>query len=71
MSCYYIIDGENNRFRSLREAKHHVWAAYTQEERVKYLSDGAIMRVINEEVVTITPIIVTDKKYSFGKTKKI
>lgn len=71
MSCYYLIDGDNNRFRSLREAKHHVWVAYTQEERVKYLSDGVIMRVLNEEVVTITPIIVTDKKYSFGKTKKI
>lgn len=69
--AYYCIDGDNNRFRSLREAKHHVWLAYTQEERVKYLRDNAILRVVNDSVVTITPIVVTANNYSFGKTKKI
>lgn len=66
----YQIDGDQNVFRSLRAAKHHVWCAYTQEERLKCLNDASIVRIENEEVVTRTPIHVTTDGYSFGKTIK-
>lgn len=67
----YQIDGDNNTFRSLRAAKNHVWIAYTQEERLKYLIDTDIVRIVNDEVVTRTPIIVTTDGYSFGKTIRV
>lgn len=67
----YQIDGDNNTFRSLRAAKNHVWMAYTQEERLKYLIDTDIVRIVNDEVVTRTPIIVTTDGYSFGKTIRV
>lgn len=67
----YQIDGDNNTFRSLRAAKNHVWMAYTQEERLKYLIDTDIVRIVNNEVVTRTPIIVTTDGYSFGKTIRV
>ena len=67
----YQIDGDNNTFRSLRAAKNHVWMAYTQEERLKYLIDTDILRIVNNEVVTRTPIIVTTDGYSFGKTIRV
>lgn len=67
----YKIDGDNNAFRSLRSAKHHVWVAYTQEERMKYLRDSYISRIEKDNVVTMTPIIVTIDGYSFGKTIRV
>lgn len=66
----YQIDGDSNVFRSLRAAKHHVWCAYTQEERLKFLKDSFIVRIENDEVITKTPINVTTDGYSFGKTIK-
>lgn len=71
MKAYYQIDGDNNIFRTLKEAKYHVWIAYTQKERVKYLSDTYITKVVGEEVVTITKIKVNNESYSFGKTIKL
>lgn len=68
---YYRIDGDNNVFSTLRDAKHHVWVAYTQNERRKYLSDACIYKIINDDVVTMTPINVTNDSYSFGKTKRL
>lgn len=67
----YQIDGDSNVFRSLRAAKHHVWRAYTQEERLKCLNDASIVRIENDEVVTKTPIHVTTDGYSFGKTIRL
>lgn len=67
----YQIDGDNNVFRSLRAAKNHVWCAYTQEERLKCLKDSFIVRIENDKVVTMTPIIVTTDGYSFGKTIRV
>lgn len=67
----YQIDGDKNVFRSLRAAKHHVWCAYTQEERLKSLKDFFIVRTENDEVVTKTPIHVTTDGYSFGKTLRL
>lgn len=67
----YQINGDNNMFRSLRAAKHHVWVAYTQGERLKYLRDSYIERIEKDNVVTMTPIIVTTDGYSFGKTIRV
>lgn len=67
----YQINGDNNVFRSLRAAKHHVFLAYTQEERIKYLNNADIIRYENDMAVTRTSIYVTTDGYSFGKTIKI
>lgn len=68
---YYQIDGDNNIFRTLKAAKDHIWIAYTQNERLKYLRGASITKVVNDEAVTMTPIIVTTDSYSFGKTIKL
>ena len=70
MKTYYQIDGENQLVSTLAEAKHHVYSAYTQRERKMYLRDCSIIKVVNEEIATITPIIITDDSYRFGRTKK-
>lgn len=66
----YQIDGDNNVFRSLRAAKHYVFLAYTQEERMN-LNNTDIIRFENDIAVTRTRIYVTTDGYSFGKTVKI
>lgn len=68
---YYKIDGVDDKFRSLRNAKRHVWIAYTHSERVKDLSGMRILKIVDDEVKTITPIIVTCDGYSFGRTMKV
>lgn len=72
MTCYRI-DGVNERFRTLRAAKYHIWIAYTQEERLKYFGrdQSYIVKVVNDEAVTMTPIVVTADGYSFGKTVRL
>jgi hypothetical protein len=67
----YQISGDDNVFRSLRAAKHHVFLAYTQEERIKYLNNTDIIRFDNNMAVTRTRIYVTTDGYSFGKTIKL
>ena len=67
----YQIDGDNNVFRSLRAAKHHVFLAYTQEERIRYLNNIDIIRFENDIAVTRTRIYVTTDGYSFGKTVRL
>lgn len=71
MKKFYQIEGDDNQFRSLRNAKHYVYLCYTHEERMKHLKDASIVQLINDKVVTKTPIIITTDGYSFGKTIKI
>lgn len=68
---YYQIDGVNEEFETLHDAKHHVYIAYTPEERIRELKGTYINHIRNDDVVSITPIYV-DKKgsYSFGRTLK-
>lgn len=69
MEKYYQIDGDNNMFATLREAKHHVYVAYTERERVKYLRGSNIVCVRDGEVRTVTPINIDNEgRYSFGRT---
>ena len=67
---FYRIDGEEQKFRSLRNAKHHIWIAYTPKERLE-LNGSNIIKIKNDKIETITPIYVTEDGYSFGKTIKI
>lgn len=70
MTKYQIEGCDGVSFRCLRAAKHYIYHNFNQEKRIIF--DGKnILRVENEQVVTITPIIVTTDGYSFGKTKKI
>lgn len=67
---YYHIYGVDEMFSSLRSAKKYVWQHYTQDERKKYLTGSSIVKIVNNEVVTITPIIVYEDGYTFAKTYK-
>lgn len=67
---FYRIDGEEQKFRSLRNAKHHIWIAYKHNERLR-LNGSNIIKFKNDKIETITPIYVTEDGYSFGKTIKI
>ena len=67
----YQISEDNNVFRSLRAAKHHVFIAYPQEERMNQLNNTDIIRFENDVAGTRTRIYVTTDGYSFGKTIKI
>ena len=67
----YQIEGDDNVIRSLRAAKHHVFLAYTQEERIKNLNNREIIRFENDVAVTRTRIYVTTDGYSFGKTIRL
>lgn len=68
----YRIDGENEGFRTLRDAKYHIWGAYTPNERVKYFGKEpcyicGIGR--HDEIVSLTEIKVDENgRESFGKT---
>lgn len=71
MKNYYQIDGENEQFKILHDAKHHVWIAYTPKERIRELTGTCINHVRNGDVVSITPIYVDENgSYSFGRTIK-
>lgn len=70
---YYLIDGENQKFNTLKAAKWHVYIAYTKNERIKYLNNSMIIGVNKktDETVSVTPIKIDDNgDYSFGKTEK-
>lgn len=69
-NIYYQIDGVNELFTTLKDAKFYVYVAYTDKERVS-LRDTCICKVVNGETSTVTPIIVSEEgKYKFGKTIK-
>lgn len=70
-NTYYQIDGVNGLFATLKDAKFHIYVAYTDKERAKYLPSSKITKVVNRQAVTYTPVIVDDNgKYKFGKTVK-
>ena len=66
----YFIDGENNIFKTLSEAKYHIYIAYTPKERIKYLNEAYIVGFDKkDEYRSYTPIKIDDEGgYSFGKT---
>ena len=70
----YRIDGENETFSTLKDAKYHIWFAYTNNERIRYFGKEPSYIVgidRKDEIVSITEIKVDDKgKESFGKTMR-
>lgn len=69
---YYQISDEEQVFFSLRDAKHHIYIAYTSDERAKLLNGSSIVKYINGDAVTETPIYVDScGKYKFGKTVRL
>ena len=68
---YYQINGCDERFRTLRNAKHHVWISFTKEERYRELKGVDIIKFKDDVAVTKTPIFVTIDGYSFGKTVRL
>lgn len=70
-NLYYQIDGVNELFATLKDAKYYIYVAFTDKERAKYLPASKITKVVNEQAVTYTPVIVDDNgKYKFGRTIK-
>lgn len=72
MNGYYTISGVNQQFKTLKDAKYHVYIAYTPNERIKYLNDSEIVGVKNENIFSSTTINIRDNgAYTFGKTIKL
>lgn len=68
---YWTIDGINEVFESLKDAKWHVEIAFTNNERVKYLTNAYISHIVNDEVVSNVKInIDSDGNFKFGRTEK-
>lgn len=68
---YWTIDGINEVFESLKDAKWHVEIAFTNNERVKYLTNTSISHIVNDEVVSTVKInIDSDGNFKFGRTEK-
>lgn len=71
MKRYYIIDGDNNTFDTLRDAKFHIDIAYTPQEQKKYLHDTYIVGMQGDREISQTKITVTDKGVKYGITEKL
>ena len=56
---YWAIDGVNECFNTLSEAKYYCDIAYTPKERIKYLNNTEICHFKNNELCS-TVIIHTD-----------
>lgn len=71
MKKYWQIDGDNNIFETLEEAKYHVWVAYTPDERKKYLRNTQITHVTNEQIISTVDIRISDSgEPSYGRAIK-
>lgn len=69
---YYQIDGEDGQFFTLRDAKFHIYIAYTKQERIRELKGCSIFKYRDGEPVSETKIIVDDAgNYGFSKTIKL
>lgn len=72
MRQYWQIDGDNNIFRTLRDAKHHIWNAYTLNECKKYLNNCNICRFVGGEIVSSVTIRVSEKgEVTYSRAKKL
>lgn len=67
----YTIDGCNEMFLTLQEAKKHIWLAYTPKECIKELTDTYIVGWQGENVHSLTAIRVNEYgEISYGRTVK-
>ena len=67
----WTLDGTNEAFDTLKDAKWHVEIAYTPAERMKYLRNSSICHVVNDEVVsTVSVKIDNNGNFKFGRVEK-
>lgn len=68
----YRIDGENQVFSTLKDAKYHIYFAYTDNERIRHFGkEPCYIEGLdcNGDPVSITEIRVSESgKESFGRT---
>lgn len=73
-AIYYQIDGDNNLFSTLRNAKDHIHFAYTDNEKLRYFGKEIcyISGVGRDgESVSLTEIKVDENgRESYGRTFK-
>lgn len=68
MKNYWNIECDTNEFATLKEAKKHIWLAYTDKER-KQLDNETITHVVNGVVVGLVVIYVNDEgKATYSST---
>lgn len=69
--AYYIIDGVNEHFSTLRDAKQHIYAAYT--ERKKRMLGGTMIIKTNKsgDILTVTEIRIDGKIREYKRKFKI
>lgn len=70
---YYRIDGVDEVFKSLKDAKYYIWNAYTNNRGIGLeKSPNYILGCNDDKCLTATEIKVNEEgKVSFGKAKKI
>lgn len=69
---FWTIDGINEIFESLSDAKWHVEIAFTPSERMKYLRNTNINHIVNGECVSTVSVKINDNgKFGFGKIVKL
>lgn len=68
---YWAIDGVNEYFNTLSDAKYHCEIAYTPKERIKYLNNTEIFQIKNNELYSTVTIHTDDNgNLSFSKPTK-
>ena len=66
---YYKIDGMDERFLSIRNAKKFV-CLLNHEDRLSKFKSAFIRKYKDDVVLTETPIFVMNDSLMFGKTQK-
>ena len=68
---YWAIDGVNEYFNTLSDAKYHCEIAYTPNERLKYLDNSEIYQIKDGELHSTVTIHTDDEgNLSFSKPHK-
>lgn len=68
---YWTIEGLNEIFETLNDAKWHVEIAFTPKERVKYLQHTSIAHQVNDVLISTVAIKIDDNgAFKFGRIEK-
>ena len=76
---YYKVETDDwvddNIFKTLRDAKNHVWSNFTDKEKMKYFNnyENAVISKLNSEgdILTQTPFVCDEKGTHYGRSFKI
>lgn len=68
---YWLIDGAEEEFNTLSEAKHFCEREFNPKERIEYLNNTEIFQIKNDELYSTVTIHTDDKgNLSFSKPTK-